>query len=779
MLGHYVRRYARWLHTGWPAGTVEALPDVADDGTTSVPGVLVVGDLTGVPLLKLAADSGARAAQAIARELGQARRASISGDPRDAALVDVAIVGGGVSGIAAALEAKKLGLSFTVLESSQPFSTIVNFPREKPIYTYPTDLRPAGELQVAAEVKEALVLELEAQRRAAGVETVQAKIDRIERRDGELHLHHGDGATTRARRVIVAIGRSGNFRRLGVPGEDRDKVMNRLHDPKVYAGKKALVVGGGDSALETAIALAGAGAQVTLSYRKTELARPKPGNVEKLEEALADGTVSSRLGTTVSRIDDAHVVLTKNGVEEKLENDVVFAMIGREAPLDFFRRSGIPIRGEWSPLRIAAFVAFLAACTLLYLWKQSGSPLYPEGADRFPRYVPQALAAVGEGWAAAVKDRTTLVGTVAFSAKSPSFYYTLAYCTIVVVFGVRRIRRRKTPYVTAQTLTLMGVQTILLFLLPEVILPNLGYRGGFADGVGKTVADHLFPLYTSSDAVWPDWGHPRAYWKAYGLVLAWPLFFYNMCDPAVKTFPWAWLAIGSVQTFVIIPLMVWRWGKGAYCGWICSCGALAETLGDTHRTKMPHGPGWNRLNLVGQVLLTFAFVLLGLRLAAWASPGGFAERAFALLFDGVSGGRFVNPASYKWFVDVGLAGIVGVGCYFWLSGRVWCRFACPLAALMHIYARFTRFRIFAEKSKCISCNVCTSVCHQGIDVMAFANKGLPMQDPECVRCSACVQSCPTGTLTFGQVVGGQPVFDRLAASPVQMRERGRQLPIAR
>jgi hypothetical protein len=254
--------------------------------------------------------------------------------------------------------------------------------------------------------------------------------------------------------------------------------------------------------------------------------------------------------------------------------------------------------------------------------------------------------------------------------------------------------------VTWQTLALMTVQVVPLFLLPEVILPNLGYRGAFADGVGKTVADHLFPLYTRSDAVWPEWGHPRAYWQAYGFVLAWPLFVYNAFVPTPSGgIPWAWLAIGGVQTFVLIPLMVWRWGKGAYCGWICSCGALAETLGDTHRTKMPHGPAWNRLNLVGQVILALAFMLLGLRLASWAWPGAWPGRAFALLFEGTSSGRFVNPLAYKWLVDVGLAGIVGVGCYFWLSGRVWCRFACPLAALMHIYARFTRFRIFAEKTR--------------------------------------------------------------------------------
>jgi ferredoxin len=93
---------------------------------------------------------------------------------------------------------------------------------------------------------------------------------------------------------------------------------------------------------------------------------------------------------------------------------------------------------------------------------------------------------------------------------------------------------------------------------------------------------------------------------------------------------------------------------------------------------------------------------------------------------------------------------------------------------MHIYARFSKFRIFADKKKCISCNVCTSVCHQGIDVMNFANKGLGMQDPECVRCSACVQSCPTGVLAFGFLgADGRPVLDGLAASPVEMRERAK------
>ena len=202
---------------------------------------------------------------------------------------------------------------------------------------------------------------------------------------------------------------------------------------------------------------------------------------------------------------------------------------------------------------------------------------------------------------------------------------------------------------------------------------------------------------------------------------------------------------------------------------ICSCGALAETLGDKHREKMPHGKWPNRLNLAGQVILGIAFILMGIRIVGWIWPASWADATFDWLYKG--GGVL----SYNWFIDLFLAGIIGYGLYFWFSGRVWCRFFCPLAALMHIYDRFGRFAILAEKKKCISCNVCTSVCHQGIDVMSFANKGRPMVDPQCVRCSACVQMCPTGVLEFGTIdrhgnpSGRDPKW--LAASPVRIREQ--------
>lgn len=752
-----INRYLNWLHLRWPAGRVEKLPEVNSDGTTAVAGVRVVGDLTGVPLLKFAADTGARAVAAVAHELGD----DIGGESGPA---DLAIVGGGVAGLAAALEAKRLGLRFVVFEASQPFSTIVNFPKRKPIFTYPTDMKPAGELALNADIKEDLVAELEAQRNAAGIEPKQARIQKLERKGDLIYLHHEGGEPFKARRVIVAIGRSGNHRKLNVPGEAKDKVTNRLHDPAEFKGRNVLVVGGGDSAVEAAVALQNAGAEVALSYRGAEFSRAKPENVEALKACGAEVIYKS----TVTRIDDAAVTLKTSDGETERPNDAVLSLIGREPPLDFFRRSGIPIQGETRLVGWLGIAALILGCVFIYSWK-SGGPTESWIS-------PAALAtSLQEKW----QDRTTIMGTIAVSMQSRSFYYTLLYSSLILFFGVDRIRRRKTPYVRRQTIALMVVQWMPLFILPEVVLPWAGYNGAYSGGgVGESVGDALFEKYISADEyaveLWPENGHPRAYWRAYGFILAWPLNVYNVFTESPH---WWWILIGFFQTCVLIPGMIYRWGKGAYCGWICSCGALAETMGDRHRHKMPHGPGWNKVNVIGQIFLAAAVALLALRIVGWVTPFGWPDHLFNLLLEGKSADGSKAAGwffSYKWFVDILFGGVIGVGFYFKYSGRVWCRFACPLAALMHIYARFTRFRIFSEKKKCISCNVCTSVCHQGIDVMAFANKGAPMEDPECVRCSACVQSCPTGVLSFGRLLAnGEPLFDELPASPVQMSEQAR------
>ena len=747
-----VARYTHWLHTMWPAGTVEKLPAVNPDGTTNVPGLYIVGDLTGVPLLKFSADGGARAVRQIARDLTPSRASTPTGSAVGSAddPLDLVIIGAGVSGMSAALEAQKHGLRCELLEATEPFSTVVNFPARKPIYTYPSGMTPAGELQFREEVhpKETLVDDLHRQTLARGIRPRVARAERVVRRGGNLEVQLAEGGPLVARRVIVAIGRSGSFHKLNVPGEDQDKVFNRLHDPMDFAGQRCLVVGGGDSAVEAAIALAECGATVTLSYRGAAFTRPKPDNLDRLNRLLADpaadvaiepptrerdtpavddylgrgrrpGRLELALSTRVQEIRPHEVVLLgADGSERTIPNDAVFPMIGREAPLDFFRRSGVRINGEWRWSSVASLVGVLLFCVWLYHWKKGGTILPVSEFFAARHWFP--FNVTGDGW-------------LAITLRQPGFYYSLAYSLLVAGFGVRRMKRKPTGYIKWQTATLIAIQVVPLFILPYFVLPWMGTRGWFDGGVLGWLADQLFPRVSY------DYG--REYWRAFGLILAWPLFIWNVFSDQPL---WLWLGISFVQTFVIIPGIIYFWGKGAYCGWICSCGALAETLGDAHRHKMPHGPFWNRLNMAGQAILLFAFVILFVRVIGWLGVDAGAQAYRWLLSE-------VPVLNYAYSVDLVLAGIIGVGLYFHFSGRVWCRFFCPLAALMHVYHRFSRFRILVDKKRCISCNVCTSVCHQGIDVMNFANKGVPMADPQCVRCSACVQSCPTGVLWFGQV----------------------------
>ncbi|MGB8340932.1 MAG: NAD(P)/FAD-dependent oxidoreductase, partial [Chthoniobacterales bacterium] len=483
-----IKRYTRWLHTRWPAGAVEKLPESGEFGVTNIPGVRIVGDLTGIPLLKFSSKTGAEAVHAI---LAEPDFRKIEGGRTKDGVLDLAIVGGGVSGVSAAIEAQKAELNFKIFEATQPFSTVVNFPKAKPIYTYPTDLKLEGGLHFTTDVKEALLEEMEDQRKAAGIEFTEARIERIEARGKEILLHHGDKAksVTRARRAIVAIGRSGNHRKLGCPGEDMDRVYNRLYDPKDFSGQDVLVVGGGDSALESAIALAGSGARVTLSYRKAEFARPKPENVEQLKmlerdpkanvqverpsservttaftsEMMKDappGSVTLAMATTVARIEPNKVTLKKaDGSEVTLPNDAVFSMIGREAPLEFFRRSGLHVRGDWRPITWISCLAFLLFCVVLYHWKSNHPQEFPvqrwvSQHHAFPYNVPKAIDATGGKIAQWSSRETNLLYTIKRGLGNPSFYYTLAYCACVFVFGIRRIRRRRTPYVKWQTIVL-------------------------------------------------------------------------------------------------------------------------------------------------------------------------------------------------------------------------------------------------------------------------------------------------------------------------------------
>ncbi|NRA60726.1 MAG: NAD(P)-binding domain-containing protein [Psychrobium sp.] len=767
-----IKQYTHWLHGQWPAGQVEQYPLIDENGLTNIDGCYVVGDLTGIPLLKFASQSGAKAVTHMHADSAFKQR-KVSRE-----VFDLIIIGGGISGYAAALEAKKQQLNFVLIEANEPFSTIANFPKEKAIFTYPNEFTPLSELQFSdkAVSKEALLTELHQRLATDNIEWRHEKVNEVKKIGNLFNIDIAQDEPLQAHRVVIAIGRSGNYRQLNVAGENLDKVNNRLIDAKDYQHKNLLIVGGGDSALEAAIATLNAGASVTISYRRSDFSRAKQANVERVQQLVADGQITLQMNSSVSQINQDNVELNIASGSCTLANDSVLLMLGREAPLDFFRRSKIKLSGESSNLGWFYFFSFMVLVAAIYDWKNFGWLNNLWSQSSFPDQIPALIGGLGEWWQGQVNDRSTFIGTVVVSMKSRSFYYTLVYTSLIGYFGWQRIKRRKTPYVTVQTVTLFLVQFLPLFIIPEILLPWLGYVGAFNSGLGLSIADSLFPSYISAADLaaknWPSWGHPRAYWHAYGFILAWPLNVYNVFTPTPMM---GWLVISFVQTFIIIPALIYKYGKGAYCGWICSCGALAETLGDQQRHKMPRGKGWNNFNMVGQVVLLVAFILLFIRIGGWLMPESWMHQSFDLLLKGDNDKyQLVNALSWKWTVDILFGGIFGVGLYFKYSGRVWCRFFCPLAALMHIYARFSRYAIVADKDKCISCNQCTSVCHQGIDVMSFANKGKPMTDPQCVRCSACVSTCPTGTLSFAEIDRQSAKVIRLgtlAASPVQIVEQ--------
>ena len=365
--------YYNWLHGQWPAGKVEKLPVVGEDGATNRDGIRIVGDLSGIPLLKFSSETGVKAVQAFMAESSFPKER----DGKKEGVVDIAIIGAGVSGVSAAMEAEKAGLSYVLIETSEAFSTVKNFPKKKHIFTYPTEMTPSGGIQYGdrSDVKETLLDEMREQVEEAGVKVTDGRVEKIDKKGGVFVMNNAnskDDEPWQALRVIVAIGRSGNYRKLGVPGEDMDKVMNRLHDPQDFCSKNVLIVGGGDSAVEAAMAISECGGEVTVSYRGEEFNRPKPENQKRLMKAVDEGKVNLELNTNIKEIKDDEVtwVEGKDGPEKTIKNDAVFSLIGREAPLDFFRRSGLTVAGDKNFKWWATIIFAFLFCMWMYHWKK-------------------------------------------------------------------------------------------------------------------------------------------------------------------------------------------------------------------------------------------------------------------------------------------------------------------------------------------------------------------------------------------------------------------------
>jgi thioredoxin reductase len=268
-------------------------------------------------------------------------------EERGRADADVLIVGAGPAGLAASLRAKELGLTHVKIDQNYNGGTVRKYPRRKLVMTQPVELPLHGRVKKTEFVKEELVdlwlRVIEEQRITVreGVKFLGAR-----REDGHLVSETSKGPIS-TRCVLLALGRRGTPRKLGVPGEEQEKVLYQLVDAATYKGLRCLVVGGGDSAIEAALGLAAqAGNEVTLSYRKPDFFRIKARNEERIRAAAAEGAVKLALASEVRSVGAGHVDLALGGRAARLPNDFVFVFAGGEPPYPLLKGMGVRFWGE-------------------------------------------------------------------------------------------------------------------------------------------------------------------------------------------------------------------------------------------------------------------------------------------------------------------------------------------------------------------------------------------------------------------------------------------------
>jgi NosR/NirI family transcriptional regulator, nitrous oxide reductase regulator len=745
---------------------VERRPALKGHNESNVAGLFVIGDLAGAPVIKLAMAQGFEVIEYIAS------RPDARSLDREA--YDLIIAGAGAAGLNAALAAKEKGLRTLVLEKEKIANTIENFPEGKWVYAEPDQTPPKGKLWLDGARKEDLIERWKQIVRENGLDVrAEEGLKSLEKEKGGSFRVRSEKREYRARRVLLATGQRGNPRKLRVPGEEQEHVYHRLYSPRHYHDEDILVVGGGNSAVEAALVLSEQN-RVRLSYRGSEFGRIFKDNARKLDQAVAEGKLELILNSRVKEFGgkEARLEVDRGGPPDivTVACDHAFVLVGAEIPSPFLKSLGIKMENEWQGSLGRAVAVVLA--TLLGLWIFGGhAALGTHHLSFIPRWAGVLLAVAGLGALITLGrrgDRYAWLGVsflicytiygaklgaghefwpyrdwgfqaLSFRNRPWSFWYTVLYTVVMTVFGIGALKRwgldRKDKFQIWRYVSLLSFQWIFFFLVPEFLFQwAIKYQW-----VGARLA---------SD---PVFAHQA--WRAYGIIYAWPLFFYTFFYDPSKI----WVIWGVLLTFVIIPFFVLFHGK-RYCSWICGCGGLAETLGDRWRHLAPKGRTsirWEWMNMA--VLVAAAAVTLVM-----------------LLRDGIAFLR--HPAlwgldTYHLLADVWLVGILPVTLYPFLGGKVWCRYWCPLAKLMHLMSTaytklgISRFRILAN-DKCISCTECSRNCQVGIDVMSYALKQQVLDNAtsSCIGCGICVSVCPMDVLSFSPAAPGLVQIQTSAAA---------------
>lgn len=312
------------------------MPFMTPEHETSIQNLFIAGELGGLALIKNAVNHGRECVDTISARLDENR-------PATAGLYDVLIIGAGPAGISASLRAIENRLSYVTLEQDEVGGTVAKYPRQKLVMTSPVEFPMYGKFKKTELSKENLLAfwDMVLNRADFNVRTGE-KVENITKGPDRLFTVNTINNSYQARAVVLALGRTGTPRKLGVEGEDLAKVMYRLIEADHYVNKSILVVGGGDSAVEAAMGLASqVGNQVTLSYRKEQFSRIKERNAKRIDECRRNGKINVAFNSIPVKIREDSVTLEVGGQLQELPNDYVWIFAGGTPPYDFLKKIGV------------------------------------------------------------------------------------------------------------------------------------------------------------------------------------------------------------------------------------------------------------------------------------------------------------------------------------------------------------------------------------------------------------------------------------------------------
>ena len=312
------------------------LPRIKQNFETNVPGLYIVGELAGMGLIRNAFEQGKQVVDGILKEGSRSREAGAT---------DLLVIGCGPAGLATSLFALERGVDLKTIEREDIGGTVRLFPRNKLVMTHPLVVPGYGRL-TGPEIQKERLMDLWGQivHKAGLKVNTQEGVSGIVPRDGGFDVMTPLG-NHRAKRVVIAIGRRGTPRKLGVPSEDLPKVMYALSEAEAFIHSRIMVVGGGDSAIEAALALAAQpGNRVTISYRQDKFGRIKSANRERITKAITKGDVEVLWKTNVQEITPTEVrYRDETGADKVVANNTTLIFAGGELPTAFLKSCGVQI----------------------------------------------------------------------------------------------------------------------------------------------------------------------------------------------------------------------------------------------------------------------------------------------------------------------------------------------------------------------------------------------------------------------------------------------------